>query len=290
VAFVKRTLIILSFLFFYAGNNIAHAQLWRYLNDSPEKRKAFDKELKKEAFSVITKKNVVDGDTFTYDVMTHAIKAFDGTTAKIKLWEKSFSNHVFHIELPGDTLAIGDFYALERVHHLSSDLLEIVYSPRGGSDDGYNNVLILGVNKGKFCIVAEIQSGHEFGDGFYGLRLKLLGTGINNYKMGIKERDFLQSDDKRKKSHDKRASFLLKFDKDQHIFYTANRQMDAYTYQDDYITKKNHVKGIYPMIELGEYRYCFYNKAWYSIGEDFKTGETSMFSYCRRSALPKVKR
>jgi len=286
VAFVKRTLIVLSILFFYTGNNIAHAQLWRYLNDSPEKQKAADRELKKEAFSVITKKTIAYGDTFSYDIMTHAIKTFDGTIAKINLWEKPFSDRLFHIELPCDTLAIRDFYSLERVHHLSSNLLEIVYSPRGGSDDGYNNVLILGVNNGKFCIVAEIQSAHEFDDGFYNLRLKLLGASINNYKMRVKVRDLLHSGDKDRKSYDKRASFLLKFDKDRHIFYTSKRKLDAYTYQDDYITKKHHITGVYPMIELGDYRYCFYNKAWYSIGKDQTTGELSMFSRCNRSNLP----
>jgi hypothetical protein len=83
VVFSNRTLIILSILFFYTGNNIAHAQLWRYLNDSPEKKKAADKELKKEASSVITKKTVAYGDTYTYDVMTYAIKTFDDSQQKL---------------------------------------------------------------------------------------------------------------------------------------------------------------------------------------------------------------
>ncbi|WP_183565973.1 hypothetical protein [Mucilaginibacter sp. SP1R1] len=287
MAFLNRTLIVLSILFFYTRNNIAHAQLWRYLNDSPEKQKAADNELKKEAFSVITKKTVAYGGTFTYDVMAYAIKTFDGFTAKVNLWEKPFSGHVFHIELTGNSLAIGDFYSLERVHHLSDNLLEIVYSPRGGSDDGYNNVLVLGVNKGKFCIMAEIQSIHEFDDGYYNLNLKLQGTGIDNYQIAIKARDLLKSkDNKCMKNHDKRAHFLLKFDKDQHIFYTDSQKLDAYIYQEDIKKKKYHVIGFYPMINLSRYRYCFFNKTWYSVWKNQYTGEVTMFSYCHRPNLP----
>lgn len=290
MTFLKRVAVILLVFFAVAGNSVAHAQLWRYLNNSPEKEKADDRELKKEAFSVITKTTIVDGDTLTYDVMTYAIKSFDGITAKINLWEKPFSDRVFHIDLPGDKLIIPGFYCLVRVHHLSNDLLEIVYSPRGGSNDGFDNVLILGVNKGKFCIVAEIQSLHEFDYpdvyGLYNLHLKLQGTSTENYRMIIKVRDLLKSDDKTQKSHDRSSKFLLKFDKDQHIFYTGNRQLDAYTHKNDYKTKKDHVKGIYPMIELGEYRYCFFNKAWYSVWKDKATGEVSLSSYCSRPNSP----
>jgi hypothetical protein len=290
VTFLNRAAAILLVFFVLAGNNVAHAQLWRYLNDSPEKEKAADMELKKEAFSVITKNTVVEGDTLTYDLITYAIKSFDGVTAKINLWKKPFSDHVFHIDLPDDKLIIRDFYSLLRVHHLSNDLLEIVYSPRGGSNQGYDNVLILGVNKGKFCIVAEIQSLDEFDYpdvyGLYNLHLKLQGANINNYRMIVKVRDLLKSDNKTQISHDRSSKFLLKFNKDQHIFYTANRQLNAYTYKNDYKTKKDHVKGIYPMIELGEYRYCFFKKTWYSVWKDKTTGEVSLSAYSSRPNSP----
>jgi hypothetical protein len=197
---------------------------------------------------------------------------------------------VFHIELNGDSLAIRDFYSLERVHRLSDNLLEIVYSPRGGSDDGYNNVLILGVNKGKFCIVAEIQSGHEFDDGYYSLNLKLQGSSIDNYQMAIKARDLLKSENKDRKSYDRRAHFLLKFDKDQYIFYTDRQKLDAYIYQEDIKKAKHHVTGFYPMINLGQYQYCFFNKTWYSVWKNKDTGEVTMFSYCSRPNYDRLKK
>lgn len=265
----------------YCGKNVAHAQLCRYLDDSPEKEKAADRELQKEAYSVVTKRTVAYGDTFSYDIMTHVIKSFDGQSVKIRLWEKPFSGHVFHIDLPDDKLIISDFYALARVHHLSSDLLEVVYSPRGGSDDGFDNVLILGVNKNRFCIVMEVQSIHEFDGpgeyGLYNLRLKLRGNAVNNYQMTLNVRDLLKSDNSTK-NYDRNSVFQLKFDKDQHIFYTDNESLDAYIYADDSKTKKQHITGLYPFIDLGQYRYCFFNKVWYSVWKDNKTGEVSMFS------------
>lgn len=287
---LNRTFIILLVLFFYSGSNIAHAQLWRYLNDSPENREAVDKELKKEAFSVITKKTVAYGDTFSYDIMTHVVKSFDGKITKISLWEKPFDGHVFHIDIADDKLIIPDFAGLAKVHHLSNDLLEIVYSPRGGSDDGYNNVLILGVNKGKFCMVSEIQSAHEFDNGFYDLNLKLQGTSINNYRVAVKVRDLFKAENKDEKSYNRRAHFLLKFDKDQHIFYTDNQKLDAYIYQEGIKAKKRHVTGFYPMINLGEYRYCFFNKTWYAVWKDKTTGEVTMFSYCIRPNITRLRK
>lgn len=279
---LNRTVIILSILLSYGGNNVAHAQLWRYLNDSPDKENAADKELKKEAFSIVAKRTAAYGDTFSYDIMTHVIKSFDGQSTKIRLWEKPFSGHVFHIDLPNDKLIIPDFYALAKVHHLSGNLLEIVYSPRGGSDDGFDNVLILGVNKNRFCIAMEIQCIHEFDGpgeyGLYNLHLKLKDNAVDNYQMTLKVRDLLKSDNKTK-NYDRSAAFQLKFDKDQHIFYTDHQKLDAYIYKDDSKTKKQHVTGLYPFIDLGQYRYCFFNEIWYSVWKDKKMGEVSIYPY-----------
>jgi len=286
VTSLNRTPVILSILFFCAGNNIAHAQLWRYLNDSPEKQKAADKALKKEASEVITKKMVAYGETLSYDIMTHTIKSFDGVAAKIDLWEKPFNGHVFHIDLPNDQLIIRDFSGLVSVHHLSHNLLEIIYSPRGGSDEGYDNVLLLGVDKGKFCIVAEMQSVYEFERskvyGLYQLHLKLQGTNIGNYQMFVKVLDLLRSENKGEKSYDKSTNFVLKFDKARRIFYTDKQKLDAYIELEGVTPKKLHVRGYYPMINLGEYQYCFFNKIWYSVWKDVTTGKVWMSSYCKR--------
>jgi hypothetical protein len=288
VTSLKRSIFILLILFFYNTNTV-YAQLWRYLNDSPASEKAADRALKKEASSVTTKETVTEDGPFPYDIITYSIKAFDGSSAKISLWEKPFSDHTFHIELPGDTLIIPDFYSLAKVHHLSNNLLEIVYSPRGGSDDGFDNVLILGVNKNKVCIVMEIQSIHEFDNvnlyGLYNLHLKLLGTNTDDYRMQVNVRDLLKSDDKSKKSHDWSYHYALKYDKDKHIFYTGKQKIDAVIYGDTAITQKHeqqHVSAVCPVIYLGGYKYCFYNNIWYEIGK-YGSDDVTLFNYSFRN-------
>ncbi|MDN3583093.1 hypothetical protein [Mucilaginibacter flavus] len=270
---INRISIILCLLIFYVGNNKAHAQLWKYIGDTPEKEKAFEKELSKEASSVITRKSIAYGDTFSYDTRIYTINSFDGHPAKISLWEKPFNGHVFHIDIPGDHLVIGDFSGLAKVHHLSNDILEIVYSPRGGSDQGYDNVLLLGVDKGKFCVLMEILSVNEYempGEyGLYQLHLKLSGKTADNYQLALHIRDLVKSN-KPKKSFDKSSYTLLKFDKTQHIFYNETKIMDTVAAMYDGIgnTKKYPMKGVYPRIKLGVYDYFFANRLWYAAGKD----------------------
>ena len=279
MTFANRIAAILLVLIFYAGSNTAYAQLWRYLNDSPEAEKAADMALKKEAFSVITKRTIADGDTFSYDVMTHAIQSFDGRPAKISLWEKPFSDRVFHIDLPDDNLIIPDFYCLVRVHHLSSDILEIVYSPRGGSNDGFDNVLLLGVNENKFRVIMEIQCIHE-SEGpdmyyLYNLHLNLSGKNVNNYQLALHIRELLKVD-KPQKGYDRNSNYTLKFDKNMHIFYNEMRSMDTVVeLYDTNIdkTKLRRIKGNYPVIKLGGYEYIFLNGLWYEVTKDQATGK-----------------
>lgn len=122
---------------------------------------------------------------------------------------------------------IRDFYSLARVHILRKDLLEVVYSPRGGSDDGYDNALILGIKKGKFCIVMEIESVHEFATMdeycFYNLHLHLKGQNVCNYKMAIDVREYLKS----KKGYDRTSNFALTFDRERNIFYNQIKPLNA---------------------------------------------------------------
>ncbi|WP_419701725.1 hypothetical protein [Mucilaginibacter sp. NFX135] len=279
MTFTNRIAAVLLVLIFYAGNNTAYAQLWRYLNDSPGAEKAADMALKKEAFSVITKRIIAYGDTFSYDVMTYAIRSFDGRPAKISLWEKPFSDRIFHIDLPDDNLIIPDFYCLTRVRHLSNDILEIVYSPRGGSDQGFDNVLLLGVNKGKFSVVMEILSINEYDGpgeyGLYNLHLKLSGKNVNDYQLALHVRDLLKSDNP-KKSFDRSGNYMLKFDKSLHIFYNEMRSMNAVVELYDTKTSKTklrQIKGSYPVIKLGEYEYIFLNGLWYEVTKDHATGK-----------------
>ena len=278
--FANRIVFALFLSILYFGSNTANAQLWRYLNDSPEAQRAAEMALNKEAISVITKPIVVYGDTLSYDIRTYSLQSFDGIPCEISLWERPFDRSVFHIDLPDDSLVINDFYSLSRVHHLSNNLLEIVYSPRGGSDQGFDHVLLLGVNKGKFCIVAEILSINEYAGpdeyGLYNLHLKLSGKSVDNYQLALHIRDLCKST-KPKKSFDRSSDFMLKFDKIKHIFYNETKLMDIVTQVYDVYegkTKPLHIKGRYPAINLGEYKYLFIKGRWFSF---YKRPETGVY-------------
>jgi len=280
VTFVSRITTIFLFFILYVGNNTANAQLWRYLNVTPESEAKAEKDIEREASSVVHKKTIFEGDSVSYDIMTYTIRSFDDRIAKISLWEKPFSGHIFHIDMPGDKLAIADFTALAKVHHLSNDLLEIVYSPRGGSDQGFDNVLILGVENGKFRIVMDILCINEYTDvgkyGLYNLHLKLKGKNIDNYQLAITVNDMLSSNNKGDKSFNKTAKFDLKFDRDKKVFYNEIKHVDGkFEFYDDKIgkTKTLHLTGVYPSINLDQYVYYLVNEIWYSSYKSPTTGK-----------------
>lgn len=280
MSLAKRTLFIVLTLALAVGNNLAHAQPWRYLNDSPAKQKTFERSLKKEASSIVTRQTIADGEKFPYDIMTYTILSFDDKPANISLWEKPFNGHIFHIDLPNDKLIIPDFSGLLKVHHLSNDILEIVYSPRGGSDQGYDNVLLLGVNKGKFCVLMDILCVNEYqapGEyGLYKLDLKLSGKNVNNYRLNAQIRDLVKSTD-REKRLDKNSSYTLKFDKIQHLVYNEIKTMDTkveIAIVNTGNTRTAYLKGAYPMINVGKYQYLSVNGLWYAINKNIIPGKT----------------
>lgn len=78
-----------------------------------------------------------------------------------------------------DSIEIEDISGLVKVHFLRPELLEVVYSPRGGSDQGFDYVMILGINKEHLWTVTEFLTTNEYAtSGEYHLhdvRLKLQG-------------------------------------------------------------------------------------------------------------------
>lgn len=266
----------------------ARAQLWRYLNNSPESEKAYENTIEKEACSIVIKNIVVDSTEFSYKIISYPVQSFDNVPNNISVVEKPFS-HKLNIISPNDSLVIYDFHSLAKVHILAKDLLEIVYSPRGGSDQGYDNVLILGLDKSKFCIVMEIQSINEFAladeYGLYNLRLKLIRQNIHNYQMSVNIRDLLRSNTNRLKSYDKRSHYILKFDEKRKIFYSDFKSINAMVDIWEPIANKTtqrQLTGNYPMIKLGILEYYYIDNAWYAGRKDVTSGKYSFVAYCRR--------
>ncbi len=258
----------------------ANAQLSSYIGWTPAKEKAFEKRLKKEAYKVITH---YDADKFPYDEMIYRMQSLDSTICYLHLMYIPFSRE-YSIKCETDSLKINDFRGEARLHFLRKDLFEIVYSPRGGSDDGYENVLLLAVKNGKFRIAMEIQTMHDYdGPGFVGLNethLTLIGKAPQNYQLTLKNQD-MRDDDKKSKSFNHHHSYTLKYDNTLNVFYTSHEMVKGYVYNDD-PKKERQLSGVFPVIKLGDDKYCYITDSWYSEGSDFDSKKTILVNYTNR--------
>ena len=268
--FTKRLLLFLLLGACTATNT--KAQLWRYLNNDPENEKTAEMAIKGEASSIITRRVIAYGDTLSYEVMTYAIQTFDSVSEKVTIFEKPFG-HKLTIKCAHDRLTIGDFYCLTKVHFFRTDLLEIVYSPRGGSDQGYDNVLILGIDKGKFCIAMHAQSVNEYSIpdeyGLYELRLKPSGGTLPDFQLAVSIHEILKSGTKPSKNYDRRHGYVLKFDVKKRIFYNGVQHLNAiYKFDDNASGKDKLLAGDYPVIDLGKDVYYFIGNLWYERSND----------------------
>ncbi|WP_295666985.1 hypothetical protein [uncultured Mucilaginibacter sp.] len=259
----------------------ANAQLWSYLGDTPAKEKAFDKYLKKEAYKVI-KRHTPDADRFPYDEMIYRIRSLDSSLQYIHITQVPFTK-TLSIKCATDSLEIEDCVGPARLHLLRKDLFEIVYSPRGGSDDGYENVLLLSIKNGQFRIALEIESWHDFdGTDFFELdeaHLNLAGLEPKNYQLTVKAHERRRADDKAE-SFDHYETYRFRYDDKLNVFYSFHVPVSGFIVDDS--EKKRHVIGTFAVINLGEAKYCYINDCWYVTGRDYKTGQPTLYNYCHR--------
>jgi len=278
-------LLLLTFCLFY---NNANAQLWRYLNDSPEKEKAAELAIEREASSVKTVSMIAYSDTLHYKVITYDIQTLDGLVDKISMYYTPFSGQ-FTIKTATDSLTIDDYSSTDSVHLVRKSLLELIYTPRGGSDDGYQNTMILYVDKGKIGIALEIETDHQFdfpnGWGEYYATVKLAGENRSSYKLLVKTNDRLVSKAKHAKNHNFNRSFVLNYDTKRNIFYSnlklVNGWFDVYDYSDNKF-KANHFQGRYPLIKLKDREYYYIKETWYRAGKNIFTRKNSLVADCIR--------
>lgn len=264
----KRIAVISMLLSFCTINNNAHAQLWRYLNDSPAKEKAADLAVERDASSV---KEAIGGvDSFSYKIITYDLRSLEGKIYRVVTAQKPFTK-ILNISCGTDSLNIYDLVGVDSVHFLTKNLLEILYSPRGGSDDGFQNTMILCINKNKLHIAMEIESDHQFdGPGLWGeyyLTAKLTGQTDKSYQFSIKTIDRYHSKTHPSKNYNLHARFTVRFDARKKIFYNIYKNVDALINEwDDKNGKKSEkrITGYYPAIKLGSREYYYIGNIWYA--------------------------
>ena len=263
MALAKRSFYILLLLSFGIGNTKSYAQLWRYLT-----LQGNDENSQKQ-----------DG--------VYTITSIDGKLTKVRIVRKALTDGITRIKTATDRLGIMGTMGIDTVFALNKNLLQVVYSPHGGSNDGYQNTLILAVNKGKLYIVMEVMSYHEFGlngpDGIYKLNVRLTGQNLKDNQLLVNVRDIDSSGTDAAKQHDLRRSFVLKYDSEKNIFYNGVRNInvkaDFYDNKTDQL-KQRYIKGAFPVIKIDDYEYFFIGKIWYGGGKNTYTGKYSFSAYC----------
>ena len=277
----KKIILILVILLGCLYYKNANAQLWSYIGYTPAKEKAFEKYLKKETYKVVAHQTL-DEDKLPYDEMIYRLQSLDSTTCYIHVMQVPFTK-TLTITTTSDSLKIQDCVGPARLHLLRKDLFEIVYSPRGGSDDGYDNVLLLAVRNGKFRIAMEIESMHDYdGPGFFGLEethLTLVGETPQKYQLTLKNHALRRYYNKAK-NFDHYQTYILKYNSNLNLFYSTYETVNGFLYNDS--GNKNHVSGRFPVIKLGEAKYCYINDYWYAIGIDPENSKATLVNYCYR--------
>lgn len=284
----KPATITLLLVFFCLFNSNANAQLWRYLNDSPEKEKAAELAIEREASSVKAASMVAYSDTLRYKIITYDIQTLDGLNDKISMYYIPFSGQLT-IKSTNDSLNIVDYTSTDSVHFINKNFLELLYSPRGGSDDGYQNTMILYVMNGKIGIAMQIETDHQFdfakGWGEYYATVKLTGENRDSYKLHVKTNDRLYSKAKHVRSLNLNNRFVLNYDKKRNIFYNNFRMINGRSCIWDYSTDKLHIKyfkGKYPVIKLDDHNYCYTKGIWYAVGKNNFNGKSTLIADCIR--------
>jgi len=265
--FKQLTVFFIVLLGTYCHNE-AYSQLWAYIGDTPAKDRAFEKRLQKEAYSVITH---YDADRFPYKELRYHLQSLDGPICNVHIMQVPFTK-MLNISTLRDSLMIPGCTGTDQIHFLSKELLEIVYGEVGGSDDGYENVLLLALKNGKFRIAMEIQSLHQYDTpddvGVNEVHLKLNGQTRKEYQLILKTHDLYRSQNK-SKNFDHYHTYTLKYDDTLNLFYMSYETISGLIW-DDTNNHKQKIKGIFPEIKIGDEEYCYVNNYWHSVGKDGK--------------------
>ena len=264
--------IILIFLLF--GHTLkASAQIWKYLGKyDPKEVLSYEKTLNKEACSVRRHSEMYGGEKSTYDARTYCIRSLGGTRSDIII-SAIDHGHDLSIEGPGNTILIHDISGLEKIHFLRPELLEVVYSPRGGSDQGFEYVLILAVDKNRLCFVSEFMTVNEYTipDEYhlYEVRLKLRGQTLRNCELTANVRTVLKAGVDTSKNYEHKSVYVLRYDETRKIFYNKIEHLNAAFRMDSSGARPRLLTGDYPIVCLGlDQVYYYIDDMWYALFKD----------------------
>ncbi len=209
---------------------------------------------------------------------SYSVKSFDGNEAKIELSNKS--RRTLTVSYLKDTVFLTEYIATTKVQVLNGRFLKITYDTRGGSGLDLNNTLIVSVSKSKINVsmlvtsYAKLVSADK--NGLYTSKFNITGNDQSNYKLIVNVHDQQASKLHPENNYNKNEVVTLNYNPTYHIFYSANRNInqsfninDPKTQQAD----KQQIKGLLPVIELGQNAYYYIKGDWYKSGYNYNLFE-----------------
>jgi len=229
--------------------------------------------------------NIAQGQAFNF-------QAIDGGNQQIHV---ILNGETLTIACLKDTLFIKDVNEVKTTNVINKNFLVEIYSIRAGSGLNVQHTLILAV-KNKVLRQAlhftsffhedfidfrknpptpnkpDIISNYETG-------LNLTGSTATDYRLGIKIHDERKAKDNPQTNYHKSNEVTLSFDTSRAIFYSKHEYIARYFSIFDPKTdneNKQYIRGAFPMIKLGSYRYYYIKGEWYEKNE---YGDMSKYAY-----------
>lgn len=218
------------------------------------------------------------GQTFT-------IESFDGDKQLLHVLSDE-NKRILSITTTKDAIYIGGLNNLDTVRMLNKHFLMVTYQPRTGTGMRELKALIISINNHKLCESLHVVSlfREEFIDfsksqlpsakvsvkTIYKIDLSLAGTNNTNYKIRAKFHNERKSIDEPKGNYNNNQIINLAFDQTSNIFYSSREKvLQHFTIRNAKTENeaKEYIKGTFPVVRLGNYKYYYKARQWYEWSE-----------------------
>ena len=210
----------------------------------------------------------------------YSLKSFKGDDVQIKLL---LDKGILSIRFLRDTVCFDNVNNLKITKILNNNFLMIAYDARAGSGMHMIRTLILSANNNKICQSLSITSffKEEFLDfskqhltspievevkTIYNADLSLTGNNSQNYKLKAKVHGERKSVHEPEINYNYDVAASLNLDINQNVFYNSHENISQYFTVFDPKTQKEikrRIKGTFPVVKLGRYKYYYIKNEWY---------------------------
>jgi hypothetical protein len=210
---------------------------------------------------------------------SYTLSSFEGNKVNIKL--KYEGNGVLKINYLNDTLTINYFLAVDKIKVLNKIFLQIYFARLAGSNENFEDLLLLCVNHGKLVQALHINSqnlydmrnfGHFKGEeseySLFNVKAKLIGKRTDYYKLAIHVHNEHFSDWHKKSNFKYNKQSYLNFDLKADVFYSnyefINGSFKFFNGVYDSTGTKKIIKQQVPVVKIDKDKYYYVKGNWYN--------------------------